>query len=114
MIQTKHQWFVDMKPVKVSTWHNTDNTNFPASVETSWADETTTDGNGNTEENGTWREASLAQPLLAELARETAIRIVWRGETWPKFTVMLTDGIAVDQIQIETLGAACVITCLGS
>lgn len=48
--------------------------------------------------------------LAIEIATETTLRLVWRGETWPKFTVALTGDIDAVSVITETLGAACAVT----
>lgn len=49
-------------------------------------------------------------PETLLIRQETTIRLVWRGEVWPKFTVVLTGDIDAAAVEMKTLGAACVVT----
>ena len=57
-----------------------------------------------------WHEQELAEPTIVQLQDETTIRLVWRGETWPKFTIVLTGNIHARMVKSQTLGAACAVT----
>jgi hypothetical protein len=57
-----------------------------------------------------WMEDELEEPKTITFDAETIIRLVWRGEAWPKFTVALTGDIDAGMVTSETLGAACAVT----
>lgn len=60
------------------------------------------------------RGVSQRAPKMVTFDEETTIRLVWRGEVWPKFTVVLTGDIDASTVTSETLAAACAVTLRGS
>lgn len=57
-----------------------------------------------------WTENEFQTPKVLQLEQETTIRLVWRGEVWPKFTLVLTGDIDAAMVTFETLGAACAVS----
>lgn len=56
-----------------------------------------------------WTEDEFEAPEILTVEHETTVRLLWRGETWPKFTVVLTGDIDAHMARAETLGEACVV-----
>ncbi|MFT4165674.1 MAG: hypothetical protein QM650_10585 [Microlunatus sp.] len=99
-IQLRCQRHVDMRPPVTSLWPVDQDA--PSPLEPAWTRTSTTDS--------PWIEEEFASPEVLEILQETTIRLHWRGETWPKFTVVLTGDIDAGMVTVETLGAACAVT----
>jgi hypothetical protein len=53
---------------------------------------------------------ALVWPLQVALGQTlTTIRLEWRGEVWPKFTVAVAVGLDAFLVKVETLGAVCAV-----
>lgn len=98
-IQLRCQRHVDMRAPNVSLWADAAG---PAPLAVSWR--------RTSEPDSLWNEDELAEPALVPVERETTIRVVWRGEVWPKFTVVFTGDLDAGMVRSETLGAACALT----
>lgn len=57
-----------------------------------------------------WSEDEFETPKILSIEHETTIRLVWRGEVWPKFTIVLAGDIDAAMVTSETLGAACAVS----
>lgn len=101
-VQSRCQRHIHMRKPTVSLWQG--EAPEPALLDPAW---TTT-----SEPDALWQEQQLAEPVVVRLTEETTIRLVWRGETWPKFTVVLTSDLPASMVKSETLGAACAVTAL--
>lgn len=99
-VRLRCQRHVDMREPKVGIW-STDRDE-PDQLVVPWK---------RTFETGTpWIEDEFETPAILDITQETTIRLVWRGEVWPKFTVVLTGDIDAAMVTSETLGAACAVT----
>jgi len=99
-IQLRCQRHIHMHPPKLSLWQG--NEPQPTPLSPAWTT--------SSQPEALWHEEELAEPAVVQLQGETTIRLVWRGETWPKFTVVLTGNIHAHMIKSQTLGAACAVT----
>ena len=99
-IQLRYQHHIHMHPPQLSLWQG--NEPQPTPLTPAW---TTT-----SQPEALWHEQELTEPAVVQLQDETTIRLVWRGETWPTFTVVLTGNIHADMVRSQTLGAACAVT----
>jgi hypothetical protein len=99
-IQLRRQQHVDMRPAKVSLWPADQDQ--PTPLEITWK--------RTSPDEALWLEDEFTEPRTATIQGETTIRLVWRGETWPKFTVVLLGDIDAAMVKSETLGAACAVT----
>lgn len=93
-----------MHPPKLSLWR--DGQVQPAPFAATWT--------ATSESDALWQEHELAEPTVVELEGETTVRLVWRGETWPTFIVVLTGDIHADMVKSQTLAAACAVTMVRS
>ncbi len=101
-IQLKCQRHIEMSTPKVTIWH--DDEPEASQLPVQWQT--------NTKEGSPWIETELTEPQIIQIYTESTLRVLWRGETWPKFTVALTGDIDAKQVTAETLGAACAVTVL--
>lgn len=99
-VQLRCQRHIHMRDPKLSLWQGDEPQ--PTPLSPTWTT--------NSEPDALWREHELAEPTVVRLRGDTTIRLVWRGETWPKFTVVLTGDIHARMVKSETLGAACAVT----
>ena len=99
-VQLRCQRHIHMHPPKLSLWQGDEPQPTPLTL--SWTTRSQPDA--------LWREEELVEPAVVQLQDETTIRLVWQGETWPKFTVVLTGDIHADMVKSQTLGAACAVT----
>ncbi len=99
-VRRRCQRHVDMREPTVGLWLVEDDA--PTPLDVRWV-RTSNDG-------ALWIEHEFEEPRTLEIATETTLRVVWRGETWPKFTVALTGDIDAKSVITETLGAACAVT----
>lgn len=97
-VQTRCQLHVDMRPIKVGIWLASQDA--PTPVDTTW----------RATGDDPWVEQEFGAPEMLLIDEETTIRIVWRGEVWPKFTVVFTGNLDASMARTETLGAACAVT----
>lgn len=99
-IRLRCQRHVDMREPKVGIWlHDHDE---PDPLDVAWK--------RTSEPDALWTEDEFETPETLDVEQETTIRLVWRGEVWPKFTVVLTGDIDAAIVTSETLGAACAVT----
>ncbi|MHB1008291.1 MAG: hypothetical protein ACYC1E_03415 [Propionibacteriaceae bacterium] len=99
-IQLRRQQHIDMRPAKVSLWAA--DQDLPTPLDVTWK--------RTSQDDAPWIEAELAEPRTVTIQGETTIRLVWRGETWPKFTVVLSGNLDAAMVKSETLGAAWAVT----
>lgn len=99
-VQLRCQRHVDMRAAKVGLWPADQDK--PTPLDVSWK--------RTSEPDATWAEDEFETPEVLAIEQETTIRLVWRGEVWPKFTVVLTGDIDATMVKSETLGAACAVT----
>lgn len=99
-IRLRCQRHVDMRPATVGIWPGDQDE--PKPLDPTWTLMPPTDP--------LWIEEEFASPEVLEIRQATTIRLSWRGETWPKFTVVLTGDIDATMVTVETLGAACAVT----
>lgn len=99
-IRLRCQRHVDMRAPKVRIWPIDQDE--PDPLEVTWK--------RTSEPNALWTEDEFETPEVLQFEQETTIRLVWRGEVWPKFTVVLTGEIDATMVTSETLGAACAVT----
>ncbi len=103
MVQLRCQRHIDMREPRVSIRRGDSDELVPLRVV--WQ--------RTSEDGALWAEDAFVEPLIVDVGDETTLRLVWRGETWPKFTVVLTGDIDAEMVRVETLGAACAVTVLG-
>lgn len=103
-VQIRCQRHIHMHPPKLSLWQGGQPQ--PAPFTATWT--------AVSEPDALWHEHELAEPTVVELEGETTVRLVWRGETWPTFIVVLTGDIHADMVKSQTLGAACAVTMVRS
>jgi len=82
-IRLRCQRHVDMRKPKVGIWRV--EREEPDPLDVAWQRTSDLDG--------LWIEDEFAAPEVLQIEQETTIRLVWRGEVWPKFTVVLTGDI---------------------
>lgn len=99
-IRLRCQRHVDMREPKVGIWPVDQDE--PAPLEVTWK--------RTSEPEALWTEDEFEAPEILTFRQETTIRLVWRGEVWPKFTVVLTGDLDAAMITSETLGAACAVS----
>lgn len=99
-IRLRCQRHVDMRHPKVGIW--------PASQKAQTLPDIA--WQRTSEPDALWIEDEFVTPQVLSFTEETTIRLVWRGEVWPKFTVVLTGAIDADLVTTETLGAACAVS----
>ena len=99
-IRLRCQRHVDMRKPKVGIWQADEGQPDPLAV--TW--------HRTSEPDALWVEDEFATPEVVTIEQETTIRVVWRGEVWPKFTVVLTGDIDATMVTNETLGAACAVS----
>jgi hypothetical protein len=99
-IHLRCQRHVDMREPKVGIW--------PTSLDV--PDPLTVSWKRTSEPDALWTEDEFETPEILNVEEETTIRLVWRGEVWPKFTVVLTGDIDAAVVTCETLGAACAVS----
>lgn len=99
-VQLRWQRHIHIHPPKLSLWR--DGQPHPAPFAATWTDAS--------EPDALWHEHELAEPTVVELEGEATVRLVWRGETWPTFIVVLTGDIHADMVKSQTLAAACAVT----
>ncbi len=99
-VQTRRQRHVDMRDPAVSVWQDGDKERTPLAVQ--WK--------RTSEPDALWVKDEFETPHVLVVKTETTLRVVCRGETWPKFTVVLTGDIDASTVRCETLGAACAVT----
>jgi hypothetical protein len=101
MVRLNHQWHVTMQEPRLSVW--LDDEPGPTTVQAQWRTEEHT-------QDDPWQTIALVEPLPVKLGRtETTIRLEWRGEVWPKFTVAVAGALDVFMVRVETLGAVCAV-----
>lgn len=99
-VRLRRQRHVDMRQPKVSVWlADRDDQDL---LEPTWS--------RTSDDDALWVEDEFAAVQIVDVRRETTIRLVWRGEVWPKFTVVLTGDIDAAMVTSETLGAACAVS----
>lgn len=103
-VQLRWQRHIHMHPPKLSLWR--DGEVQPAPFAVTWT--------VASEPDALWHEHELAEPAVVELEGETTVRLVWRGETWPTFIVVLTGDIHAEMVKSQTLAAACAVTMVRS
>ena len=103
-VQLRCQRHIYMHPPKLSLWQ--DDEPQPTPLTPAWT--------ASSQPEALWQEQELAQPIVVELEGETTVRLVWRGETWPTFIIVLTGDIHADMVKSQTLGAACAVTMVRS
>ena len=99
-IRLRCQRHVDMREPKVGIW--------PASLDE--PDPLAVSWKRVSEPDALWTEDEFETPEILNVEEEVTIRLVWRGEVWPKFTVVLTGDIDAAMVTSETLGAACAVS----
>ena len=99
-VQLRRQRHVDMRDAKVGLWPAGHDEPTPLAV--AWKQ--------TSQPDALWVENELKIPEILNVEQETTIRLVWRGEVWPKFTVVLTGDVGAAMVKSETLGAACAVT----
>lgn len=99
-IRLRCQRHVDMRKPKVGIW----------SVDQDEPDPLAMAWKRTSEPDALWTEDEFETPEVLSVDQETTIRLVWRGEVWPKFTVVLTGDIDAAMVTSETLGAACAVS----
>lgn len=99
-IRLRCQRHVDMREPKVGIW--------PASLDE--PDPLAVGWKRVSEPDALWTEDEFETPEVLNVEDEVTIRLVWRGEVWPKFTVVLTGDIDAAMVTSETLGAACAVS----
>ena len=99
-VQLRCQRHIDMRSPKLGIWPVEQDEPTPLAV--AWKH--------TAELDAVWQEQEFAVPEVISIDQETTIRLVWCGETWPKFTVVLTGDLDADLVTVETLGAACAVT----
>ena len=99
-VQLRCQRHIYMRSPKLSLWQGSEPQ--PTPLAPTWTTASQPDA--------LWQEQELADPIVVQLQGETTVRLVWRGETWPKFTVVLTGDTPADMVKSEALGAACAVT----
>lgn len=98
-VQLRCQRHVDMREPRLSIWPADHDEPTPLALE--WQ--------RTSADDALWVEDETT-PQVIDVDGETTLRLVWRGETWPKFTVVLTGDIDAEMITSETLGTACAVT----
>ena len=99
-IRLRCQRHVDMREPKVGIWLRDQDA--PDPLDIAWK--------RTSEPDALWTEDEFQTSEILDVHQETTIRLVWRGEVWPKFTVVLTGDIDATMLTSETLGAACALT----
>ena len=99
-IRLRYQRHVDMREPKVGIWPSDQDQPDPLPV--TWR--------RTSEIDALWTEDEFETPEILAVENETTIRLVWRGEVWPKFTVILTGDIDAAMVSCEMLGAACAVS----
>lgn len=99
-IRLRCQRHVDMRQPKVGIWPADQDQ--PDPLDVPWK--------RTSEPEALWTEDEFETPEILDVAQETTIRLVWRGEVWPKFTVVLTGDLDASMVTSETLGAACAVS----
>ncbi len=99
-IRLRCQRHVDMREPKVGIWPV--DLEEPEPLQVTWV--------RSSEPDALWTEDEFKTPKTLDVEQETTVRLVWRGEVWPKFTVVLTGDIDAAMVTSETLGAACAVT----
>lgn len=99
-IRLRRQRHVDMHEPKIGIWSVTQDEPNPLAV--AWK--------RTCELDALWIEDEFDSPEVLTADHETTIRLVWGGEVWPKFTVVLTGNIDAAMVISETLGAACAVS----
>lgn len=99
-IRLRCQRHVDMRAPTIGIWPVEQDQ--PDPLEVTWK--------RISEPDALWTEDEFEAPKVLQLEQETTIRLVWRGEVWPKFTLVLTGDIDAAMVTSETLGAACAVS----
>ena len=99
-VRLRCQRHVDMRDPKLSLWPIEQDQ--PSALDARWK--------RTSEVDALWTEDELETPEVLVIEKATTIRLVWRGEVWPKFTVVLTGDIDAAMVKTETLGAACAVS----
>lgn len=99
-IRLRCQRHVDMRDPKVGIWLADQDEATSLAVE--WQ--------RSSEPGALWTEDEFETSKVLAVEQETTIRLIWRGEVWPKFTVVLTGDIDAGMVVSETLGATCAVS----
>jgi hypothetical protein len=99
-VQLRRQVHIDMRPARLGLWPVGQDEPTPIAV--SWV--------ALEQGEDHWGGEQLAEPLMVSVTTETTVRLVWRGEVWPTFTVVFTGDIGANMVRTQTLGAACAVT----
>ena len=99
-VRLRCQRHVDMREAKIEIWLARQEAPDPLAM--TWL--------RTSEADALWTEDEFETPETITFDEEATIRLVWRGEVWPKFTVVLTGDSDASTVTSETLGAACAVT----